>query len=174
MSNVYKSGTLSSAARECHSLIASEGGVPLLFINRSDVGVALLFLRRATLWAALFSPSFFWCSCFLFSLEQCMSVKNFPKRLRVYISKVTIICNDSLPPRCLYCAEYCGRAFSALVTLGFSSTESWVNTLRHYDWNFLLLSKNYDALLPLKQSKHDSIHQESKFRVDKEVNSVWI
>ena len=36
--NVLRSGTLSS-----------EGGVPLLFIYRSDVGVALIFLRRASI-----------------------------------------------------------------------------------------------------------------------------
>ena len=32
---------------ERHSQNRSKGGVPLLFIKRSDVGVALLFLRRA-------------------------------------------------------------------------------------------------------------------------------
>ena len=36
--NVLKSAT---------PMIGSEGGVPLLFIKRSDVGVALVFLRRA-------------------------------------------------------------------------------------------------------------------------------
>ena len=41
--NVYKSGTLLSATTK----IGSEGGVPLLFVKRSDVGLALVFLRRA-------------------------------------------------------------------------------------------------------------------------------
>jgi hypothetical protein len=40
---VLKSGTLLSATPK----IGSEGGVPLLFIKRSDEGVALLFMRRA-------------------------------------------------------------------------------------------------------------------------------
>ena len=41
--NVLKSSTLLSATPN----IKSEGGVPLLFIKRSDVGGALIFLRRA-------------------------------------------------------------------------------------------------------------------------------
>ena len=47
--NVLKNGTLLSATRK----IGSEGGVPLLFIKRSEVGVALLFLTSSGSGAAL-------------------------------------------------------------------------------------------------------------------------
>ena len=45
--------------------IGSEGGVPLLFIKRSDEGVALIFLRRAKMSGTLLSL-FFFCNFLLF------------------------------------------------------------------------------------------------------------
>ena len=45
--NELKSSTLLSALLSATPKIRNEGGVPLLFIKRSDVGVTLLFFKES-------------------------------------------------------------------------------------------------------------------------------